>query len=120
MRGRRYHLGTDNCQYFVDRVKEKYNNLGTYSLNPLAGKHCTSTVMESLYEAGVIGKGLESISYHLEIADPEEFYEHFLIDIKHQAGYLTSDEKIPVDLDAEPPINAIAAPNNKAHEIKVR
>jgi len=42
----------------------KYANLGTYSLKPWAGQHCTSTVMESLHEAEVIGKGIiGKISY---------------------------------------------------------
>ena len=65
---------------------KKCKNLGTYSLKPWTGQHCTSTVMESLEKAGVIGTGiLGSISYETEIADPEEFYEHFLENLTHQA-----------------------------------
>ncbi len=30
--GRRYHLGKDNCQYFVARVQEKYKELETEAL----------------------------------------------------------------------------------------
>ena len=99
----------------------KYNNLGTYSLKPWKGQHCTSTVMESLERAGVIGTGIMgTISYETEIADPEEFYEHFLENLTHQAGYLTNG-KIPKDLTLPPPAkSSIAAPNKHAIVIKVR
>ena len=95
--------------------------MGTYSLKPWAGQHCTSTVMESLQKAGVIGTGIFGrISYDTEIADPEEFYEHFLKNLTHQAGYLI-DGKIPKDLTVSPPSkSSMAAPGKDAIEIKVR
>ena len=99
----------------------KYNDLGTYSLKPWVGQHCTSTVMESLQKAGVIGTGiLGRISYETEIADPEEFYEHFLKNLTHQAGYLINGT-IPKDLTVSPPSkSSMAAPGKDAIEIKVR
>jgi len=100
---------------------DKYSNLGTYSLKPWAGQHCTSTVMESLQKAEVIGTGIMgTISYETEIADPEEFYEHFLEELKHQAGYLVNGS-IPKDLTLPPPSkNALPAAGKDTIEIKVR
>jgi len=69
----------------------------------------------------VIGTGiLGRISYETEIADPEEFYEHFLKNLTHQAGYLINGT-IPKDLTVSPPSkSSMAAPGKDAIEIKVR
>ncbi len=98
----------------------KYKKLGTYTALPWKdGEQCTSTVMESLYKANIIGKGFfGTLSYQTEITDPEEFYEHFLKNVKHTAGFLLNDQ-IPSDLNSIPP-NGKPAPGKVAIEIQIR
>ena len=97
----------------------KYKNLGTYSVVGAYGDHCTNTVMESLYEAGIIGTGIVGYTdYKTEVADPVEFQANYLDKLKHQAGFLINGD-IPMDLEIIPP-NATAAVISKIKKEKVK
>ncbi len=67
--------------------------------------------MESLYEASIIGNGLEYLSYHTEIAEPYEFYNNYMKKVKHNAGFLINGD-IPNNLE-NVPVNATPAVEKK-------
>lgn len=93
---------------------KKYKDLGTYSIVGAAGEHCTNTVMESLYKAGIIGNGVfEYINYKTEVAEPQEFYSKFMKKVEHSAGFLINNA-IPTNLNDIPSNNVTPAIGKKA------
>jgi len=101
-----------------DWWEKKYKTLKTYSVVGVVGEHCTSTVMESLYDADIIGNGFSNyISYQTEITEPSGFFHNFAKNITHSAGFLVNN-KIPTDLD-NIPSNASPAIGKKGEVIKL-